>query len=181
MKKFLLAAVAIFATLTASAQLYVGGSFGLNRNTTENTTVFNIEPEIGYNFNDTWSFGATIGYGYNYNDGLKTDVFEISPYARWNFFSCVDNRLKLFVDGGFGIGGGKSKFEDNSSDTVVLFNIGFKPGVSFALNEHFSLVTHLGFFGYEGGNDAAKDAKFPEKFGIDLSSLNLTFGFYYTF
>ena len=161
MKKFLLAAVAIFATLTASAQLYVGGSFGLNRNTTENTTVFNIEPEIGYNFNDTWSFGATIGYGYNYNDGLKTDVFEISPYARWNFFSCVDNRLKLFVDGGFGIGGGKSKFEDNSSDTVVLFNIGF--------------------FGYEGGNDAAKDAKFPEKFGIDLSSLNLTFGFYYTF
>lgn len=171
----------MLASLTAGAQLYVGGSFGLNRNTTENTTVFNVEPEIGYNFNGQWAFGATIGYAYNYTDGLKTNVFEIQPYARWNYFSCVDDRLKLFVDGGFGLGFGKSKLKDSSSDTVVLFNIGFKPGVSFALNEHFSLVTHFGFLGYEGGNDAAKDANFPEKFGLDLTGLNLTFGFYYTF
>ncbi len=46
MKKFLLAAGLMLATLAASAQLYVGGTVGLNRNTTENVTEFTVAPEI---------------------------------------------------------------------------------------------------------------------------------------
>ena len=38
MKKFLLAAGLMLARIAASAQLYVGGTVGLNRNTTDNVT-----------------------------------------------------------------------------------------------------------------------------------------------
>jgi len=181
MKKLLVMAVAMLATIAASAQVYVGGSFGLSRNTSEDVSHFIIAPEVGYNLSEKWAVGGTIDFDYTKDGEVKSTVFSLAPYARYTCFTAVDNRLRLFVDGGFGIGFGKSKAGGQSSDTVTAFSIGFKPGVSFALSDNFSIVAHMGFLGYEGGNDAAKQAGIDETFGLNLSSMNLSFGFYYSF
>lgn len=181
MKKLVLMAIAMVLSVAASAQAYVGGSFGITRNTTEDQTYFLIQPEVGYNLSDKWAVGGILDFTYNNHGEGHSTVFSIEPYARYTFFQAVDNRLRLFLDGGFGIGFGKSKIDGHSSDTVTAFEIGLKPGVSFALSERFSLVAHMGFLGYQGGNDAAKDAGIDETFGLNLSTMNLSFGFYYNF
>lgn len=181
MKKILLLAALAISSIAASAQVYMGGSVGLNRNTTENQTQFTINPEVGYNISDQWAVGASISYQYRYDDGVKSNVFAFDPYARYTYFKAVENRVKLFVDGGVGLGLGKSKYEDHDSKTVAIYSIGFRPGVAFDITNRFSLVTHFGFLGFQGCNDAAETAGYDQKFGFDFSSLNLTFGFYYNF
>lgn len=181
MKKLLLAAAIMFVSVTASAQFYVGGSVGLNRNSTDNETEFTISPEVGYNINSTWSAGMGFGYTYHYDAGLKSNVFQVNPYARYTYFRTGNNLVSLFVDGGADLGIGKVSYDDDHSKTAVIFGLGFKPGVSLNLNDNFSLVAHFGFLGYYGGNHAAQDAGNPERFGFDFSSANLNFGFYYTF
>ena len=181
MKKFLLAAGLMLATIAASAQLYVGGTVGLNRNTTDNVTEFTIAPEIGYNVSPKWAFATGLGYTYKYDSGFKSNVFQVNPYARYTYFRTDNNLVSLFLDGGVDLGFGKASYEDDHSKTVVLFGIGVKPGVSFNLTENFSLVAHFGFLGYYGGNHAAQDAGNPERFGFDFSSANLNLGFYYTY
>ena len=104
MKKFLAIAIMLAASISASAQLYLGGSIGLNRNTSENETNLTIAPEIGYELNSKWAIGGELAYNYKYDDGLSTNVFAIRPYARYTYYSCADNRVNLFVDGGFGLG-----------------------------------------------------------------------------
>lgn len=181
MKKIFAIAVLALAAASASAQAYIGGSLGLTRNTTKNETNFTLAPEVGYYLNSTWAIGTTVEYSYTNNNGFKTNIGGIAPYASYTFFRAVDNRLNLFVDGTFTLGFGKAKDEDFESDTVFIWNIGFRPGVSFNITKNFSLATHLGFLGYEGANDAGKVAGNDEKFGFDFSSMNLTFGFYYNF
>ncbi|MCM1449890.1 MAG: porin family protein [Clostridiales bacterium] len=178
MKRLFLGAALMLASLAASAQLYVGGSIGLQRNISDNVTDIKVSPEIGYNYSDEWAFGTEIGYQHTYNDGLKVNIFAIAPYARYNYFRY--EKVKLFVDGGFGLGFGKAKVDDHSSDTATLFEIGLKPGVAFDVTDKFGLVAHFGFLGYRGGNDAGKDIR-PETIGFDFSTLDLSLGFYVNF
>lgn len=181
MKKFLLLCFMGVVSMAASAQLYLGGSFGVNRDFTENQTEFTLSPEIGYSFNDTWGVGGTISYQYKYQKGIKANVFDLNPYVRWTFARVAEDKLHFFVDGGFGIGLGDTKYKNFKSETLCIWNIGFKPGVSYSFNEHWTLLTHIGFLGYNGANDAAKEVGYTNKFGLDFSSLNLNFGVYYTF
>lgn len=177
-----MAAALMLAAATASAQLYLGGSIGLNREPSDNQTTFTIAPELGYNFNEQWAVGGTLDFTHLYTDGMSTNLFSIEPYARYSYFTY--DRVRLFVDGGFGVGFGKSKEGDYKSDTYTVYNIGFRPGVAFDINEKAGLVAHFGFLGYQGGNDAAKESGLDvaqEKFGFDFSSMNLQLGFYINF
>lgn len=181
MKKLVFAIIALAASLTASAQVYLGGSLGFQRDFNKNTTDFVILPEIGYNFNDTWAVGGTIGYLHKYENHFKTNMGEISPYARWTFFRSDNNLVSLFVDGGVGVGFGSTKYRDFDSESLCTWNIGFKPGIAIHPSKNFTVLAHVGFIGYEGADDNAKAAGFTEKFGINATSLNLNLGFYYNF
>lgn len=179
MKKFLTLAVLAIASLSASAQWYLGGTFGVNRNDTDNTTSFTLAPEFGYGFNDTWSLGGTVAYQYKYLSGLKSNLFSLNPYARWTFARVADDKLHFFVDGGLGLGIGSTN--DGNEKTAVTWNIGFKPGVSYNFNEHWTILAHIGFLGYNGANDAAERGGYKNSFGLDFSTLNLNLGVYYNF
>lgn len=181
MKKIILVAIALIATLTVSAQSYIGGSFGIIRDMNKNKTEFTILPEYGYNLNKTWAVGATFGYQYLYDNGLDSHMGIISPYARWSFFRTKNNLVNLFVDGGIGVGIGSSQYDGFKSRTSCIWNIGLKPGIAFNITDKFTVLAHVGFFGYEGANNAAKAAGYSEKFGLNLTSLNLNFGLYYNF
>jgi len=185
MKKLFVLAVLSFIAVCASAQdVFVGGSIGAWRDGSSKTTSLTLAPEIGYNLDSNWSIGTTIGYNYIHASEIDTHLFTVTPYARYSYFK--SGILNLFVDGGVGIGAGKTKYDGESSDTAVTYEIGFKPGLALNVTDNFSLVAHVGFLGYRGANDAAADGLeaagvSAKSWGLDLSGYNLSFGLYYTF
>ena len=82
----LLFIVALIA-ITANAQVYVGGTFGVGSDKVETegtevkNTTFKILPEVGYELNEDWSVGTVVGYEYNKSGDVKTNTFTIVPYA----------------------------------------------------------------------------------------------------
>lgn len=189
MKKiFAIAALAI-AAVCGNAQAgdgYIGGSLGFMHNESYNggtTNSFTILPEIGYNFNNRWAIGTTIGYEYTHLNGAKvnTHMFEFNPYARFTFFRTDNNLVQLFVDGGAGVGVGSVDIDGNNSETGVIWNVGFRPGVALNFSDSFSMVAHLGMLGYEGANRNAYNAGYNRRGGIMLDGNNVTLGFYYSF
>lgn len=182
MKKLLAIAALAAASLSASAQVYVGGSVGYWHDATEKTNSFVLRPEIGYEVNEKWSFGTTVGYTYADAEGFSADLFEFSPYARYNYFRTDDGRLNLFVDGQVGIGVGSADYDgSDSSETAVYWNVGFRPGVSLNISEHFSFVAKFGFLGYQGADKNSELIGIHEGGGFDFSTQELSFGFHYTF
>lgn len=71
MKKLFLTLAVAAASLTASAQVYVGGEVGLWRNKDANHTNFTIKPDLGYKLSDKWDLGIGIGYEHNYKTTLR--------------------------------------------------------------------------------------------------------------
>lgn len=194
MKKFLtLAVLAVASVFSATAgNLYLGGNVGFmhkesasgegNPLNFDKVNEFTILPEIGYNLNNSWSFGTTIGYSLTgfCNTGVSYHSFEFNPYARWTFLRTSNNLVQLFVDGtvGFGIG----RFDDgNNNESAITYQIGLKPGVAFNVTEHFSIVAHVGFLGYKGADDNAYAAGKPRQGGLFVNGNDLTLGFYYNF
>ncbi len=170
MKKIVVLLFVVMAALSAKAQVYVGGSISFWHDDDKfETTTFSVSPEVGYNFNEKWAVGGTIGFGYDKTDDVKTTVFAIAPYARFSYY---ENKIvRLFIDGGFGIASSKMGDED----AVTGFEIGLKPGLAIKLNEKFSLVAKCGFLGYREdyfGNNGT---------GLALTSEDLSFGFHYEF
>lgn len=178
MKKiFTLAAMACM-TLGAFAQnnWYAGGSVGLWRNGSENNTVFNILPEVGYKLNETVSVGTVAGYSYNYKDGVNVNLFQVDPYVRYSFLK--SGKVNVFVDGGVDLGFGWANEHGEKTDVAVTYGIGIKPGVSYQLSDKFSVVAHIGYVGFQGGNHASHAS---DQGGIMLDGNNLSIGFYYNF
>lgn len=186
-KLFTLAIVAVASVFGASAgNGYVGGSIGFMHEETKAgaTNNFNILPELGYNINNNWAVGTTIGYDYTHFNGKSTELhlFEFNPYARYSFYRSGNNLVQLFVDGGAGIGLGKYDYgKHDDGHTAVTWNVGFRPGVAFNVTNNFSIVAHVGFLGYKGANNAAFDGGKARKGGVFLNGNDLTLGFYYNF
>ena len=197
MKKILLLAVVMFSSLTASAQFYAGGSIGFGSvkpmNGGDSEFTFKILPEIGYNLSDQLAIGAVLGYQKGFvfpnesigsgNDNAalspeliatqagasKREAFTISPYARYTAFQW--DKVNVFLDGGLTFGSIK--------DTATYFSLGVRPGISMNLCDEISLVTHLGFFGFESISPDG-DGKSGSTFGVELAN-NCSFGVYYNF
>lgn len=165
--------------VSASAQLYVGGSVKAWRDGTEHVTTAAILPEIGYNLSDQWAVGTVIGWDHSHASDFNSNLFKVEPYARFTYLK--SGIVGLFIDGGVDLGFGKTKENGESSDTAVTWGLGLKPGISLALTENFSFVAHFGFLGYKGANDAAKVAGHPDEWGLNFSGNDLKIGFYYTF
>lgn len=173
---------AVFAAMSMSAQVYVGGSIGVASvadKANESQTVYKFVPEIGYNLNDDWAVGVELGYQKGacslgegvFGQDTDTELFSIAPYARYTF---VKSKLvNLFVDGGIGIGSYK--------DLGTQFMLGFKPGVALNLTESLSFVAHVGYVGMESFNWEQKGLDTITNVGVSLDNTNLTFGLYYNF
>ena len=180
MKKIMMTLAAVCVAATMNAQVYLGGSVGVATSSYDgnSTTVWSILPEVGYNLDEKWAVGMTVGYGESRvkvkNAGSeKVKTFQISPYARYTFVKF--DKINLFVDGGVGY-----KHENYAGTKTNTFAIGFKPGVAVNLNEKLSFVAHVGFLGYE--NEKVKgDDKSTNTFGFDINGNSLSFGVYYNF
>lgn len=116
MKKIVLSVIVALIAITANAQVYVGGTFGVGSDKVETegtevkNTTFKILPEVGYELNEDWSVGTVVGYEYNKSGDVKTNTFTIAPYARYFFLN--SDVVRLFADGGFGFSTSKTKGND---------------------------------------------------------------------
>ena len=196
MKKFLLTLMVAVFTLTANAQFYVGGEVGLWRNPDKNTTDFILKPEVGYELNEKWDLGISIGYAHNYAgtgeiDGLdieegygytKVNSIGINPYARWTYAKF--GPVNLFLEMGMGLDTYKVKYgagdNEYKSDAQVAWNIGVKPGLSINVAKHLSFITHVGFLGYRDSDDHFNNHQ-NDGFGFALNGEDLTLGLVYKF
>ncbi len=133
MKKIFAIALVAMMTMTANAQVYVGGSLGFASESYDGNseTVWSIMPEIGYNLNEDWAVGVVVGYGEGKDktkvDGVtftdKVKTFAISPYVRYTAVKL--NMVNVFIDGGFGYQNVKwGDVKDN------IWQFGLKPGVT---------------------------------------------------
>ena len=185
-KLFTVLAVAVAAVFSANAEdFYVGGSLGFEHNAKRGeyqTNTFNIMPEIGYNINDHWAVGTTIGYEYRHTCGydINMNMFNFSPYARFTYFRTNNSLVQLFIDGGAGIGLGWES-SDGDGHTAVTWNVGLTPGVAFNITNKFAIVAHLGFIGYKGANNAAYNGGAERRGGFFVNGTDLNLGFYYKF
>ena len=182
MKKIFAIALVAMMTMTANAQVYVGGSLGFASESYDgdSETVWSIMPEIGYNLNEDWAVGVVVGYGEGkdktkvdgrtFTDKVKT--FAVSPYVRYTAVKL--DKVNVFVDGGFGYQNIKwGEVKDN------IWQFGLKPGVAINLNDKLSFVSHFGFLGYK--NEKLKgDDESTKSFGFNLGS-EVSFGMYYNF
>ena len=175
MKKFVLSLLVALTGISASAQVYVGGEAGFWRNADDNHTTFTIQPEIGYNLNESWDLGIALGYSHDYSKGIEENAFNVNPYARYTYAKF--GAVSLFLDGTFGINTYKVK---NASDSMTGWQVGIKPGIRVNLAKNVDFVAHCGFLGYR---DADNDqSSFGENgFGFNLNGNNLTFGINYRF
>jgi len=166
MKKLLLVAVIACAAISANAQVYLGGTAGVWRNDDNGakTTSFQITPEIGYNFNESWAIGASLGYIYE-KDNAKKSAFGISPYVRYSYYE--NEVVRLFLDGGFGYM--RTKVGDNSENG---FEVGIRPGIAIKLNDTFSMIGKVGFLGYR--KDYLLEA--GKSYGLALSGEDVALG-----
>ena len=67
MKKIFAVALVAMMTMTANAQVYVGGGIGFQTSSNDGNseTTIKILPEIGYNLDENWAVGIAVGYGEN--------------------------------------------------------------------------------------------------------------------
>lgn len=172
-----LAAVAVAATM--NAQVYVGGGVGVATSSYDgnSTTVWSIIPEVGYNLDENWAVGITVGYGESKVkvSGVSEKVknFKVAPYARYTFVKF--DHVNLFVDGTVGY-----LHENYAGTKTNTFGVGLKPGVAVNLNDKLSFVSHIGFLGWDQLNPDGDDNNIS-KFGLNLDATNITFGLYYNF
>ena len=180
MRKIGILLLIMMAALSAKAQIYTGGT--LNIFGGDGAFNFMLKPEVGYEFNEKWAFGGVLSLehskikgggihnGMVYEGNGKVNSFAIAPYARYTFFE--NDLLRIFADGGFGVGVNSVKDGDNTAG----FEVGVKPGIAIKLGDHFSILTKVGFLGYRDDFMGYTNGG-----GLRLSSEDVSFGFYYAF
>ena len=190
---------ATVVALTMNAQgMYVGGSLGFNTKSHDGNTLnssFSIIPEFGVNFNEKMAVGMEIGYSHDNdktnksgNTGyeLKTNTFKVAPYFRYTAVRM--GNLGLFADGKFSYSTSTNKRDyvqsssSNTKYTTNTFGVYIQPGVSYSLNDNFSLVAKFGnIFGFTSSKPDIDGAKATKTIDVLKLSNNISFGFYYNF
>ena len=169
MKKILLTlAFVIAGFMTAQAQLWLGGSVSAQFGKEAKT--FSIAPDMGYYFADTpFSVACAVAYEGSFLNGEGyTHDLTVSPYFRYNLCT-LEERFSFFID----------LAADIEALSFSFFNIGFSPGVSFNISDHWSAEFSYGFLGYQWERD--DDNAASHSFELDFKTAAAEFGIYYSF
>ena len=148
------------ASLTASAQWYVGG--GLNLHFTSlngggTNAALGIAPEVGYVINRNWGVG--VGLDYSINSNVKNH-FSIEPYARYFFAS--SSSFHFVCDGGFRL------FFQNPYDKK--WNFYLAPGIAVRVAPKFTFLVRTNLLTYTKYSYGDKFDFFGNARGIEIGT-----------
>ena len=149
-KMFLMCMMAVMA-LSAQAQFYVGGSIGLSTQKDKvdgasvNLTQFDFTPEFGFNFNDYWAVGGTLGVSCMASSDLDQTSFNIMPYVRGTY--AHTQKVDFFIEGTIGyqfynvsVGG--------DGENLNGFSLGIRPGILVKLTPKCHLLAKMTLLDY---------------------------------
>ena len=129
-----LTALCLLASVSAKAQIYIGGHLGLDSN--GDRIGINIAPDVGYAVNPYLTVGGNISYQSLYN------TFGLTPYARCNAVT-IANRVRFYAEATFPM-----RFSEGYSN----FNAFLRPGVAVRVADTIWLMATIGAFGYSWVN-----------------------------
>ena len=181
MKKLGLVLFLALATMVSNAQLFVGGSVGLDlgsdkvkvgSNVTSDLSEFRfgLNPRIGYYVNDKFAIGAMVNLQVrsdkdksNSNAEIKNNrlTWGITPFARYSIVEF--GKFSVLAEGTLGISGTTSKASTGSVSVkgTPTINYGFNiaPLLSYSLSNRLNLEAALNFlnFGLNGSSRNNKD------------------------
>lgn len=154
MKKVFSFAAAVLLSLSASAQVYVGGGLGFKYQHVEgggNATAFSLVPEVGYCINEKFAVGAQVGMDYIKVKGADGQTGWLADaYGRYTFGEV--GSVKFFGELALGY-----EWCRVNGVTPGNFTIALRPGASVALSEKCSLVGRFDIMSYKIGNKYAVD------------------------
>ncbi|MFB6457760.1 outer membrane beta-barrel protein [Chitinophaga sp. Hz27] len=190
MKKLIvMAAVALFGTQVAKAQIQkgdilLGGNVNVLTHSdkvkdsdAKNTrTSFGISPKVGYALNSNWVVGVFANTNFSFDKdkaGVKTKGLDINPglFVR-NYHMLGQSKFAFFAEGNASYGFGNNKTGDTKTDSYNQFNVNVQPGISYFVTKHFMVEGMFGGIGYNW-----KQTK-DEATGIKTN--NSDFGFNFT-
>ena len=160
-------AALVLGTQKVNAQWYLGGGLGYSEQNM--VSLLHFSPEVGYSFNPHW----TVGLGTSFQGIYRTvyideqathinkrfDNWFLNPYVRFTFLNI--DKLSFFAD---------ATARMDALHGFTLYDLGIRPGISYALNDRFTAVAQIGFIGYYNNNFKAE---------VGLNSLE--FSLYYQF
>ena len=161
MKKFIAIAVLAIVCLTTNAQCYLGAGIGFGTSKADydhaqSTTLFQISPEFGYNFNSKWAIGVDLKFT-SVSSGSDYTTFGGDVYGRYTFAhaGCV----KFFGELALGYAG----FGGDKEGSVT--SISLRPGVSANLGKGVNLAGRMNLVDYSMYSKKAGDCNVTS-FGI---------------
>ena len=205
MKKLFITIAFVAATMFASAQLFVGGSLGVDMGSTtydgtkvEKTFGFTVAPGVGYMFSDNMGVGVDLIFKSDKstlpeadNFWSKTTNFGVEPYFRY-VFAEVDN-FKFYADARINFNKEKESRKEDEGHGDKTTKIGFNivPGLQYNFTDNISMVAKLNVLRlgynmetleeYEAEGDKTVKTK-TSGFGLGINeNTPLQVGFVYTF
>ena len=192
MKKLLfLTFLSSIITLTASAQIWIGGELYFKSNkaslsdleVSSNNTI-GILPEVGYQLSDKWAVALRLGFTHS-DDGTATlanqtltgniNQFCIEPFVRYTLFQA--DKFSFLLDGGIGY----RLLNISGYNKIHTFGVAVSPALAYSINNHWALTAHLGRIGYDHlWTEIRNDKLKSNSFEFDIFS-GLTFGLNYRF
>lgn len=197
----------VFFSISASAQVFTGGSFSFSREGGKyedgakkpSETGINISPAIGKFLSEKVAAGIALDFGISASNNqneretiTRSTQTGIMPFLR--YYAATYGKFSMFgqANAGLAFGNSKTKFDgdviNETKQNTISLNI--VPGVAYNLNDRISLETYLNFmnFGFSkttdiDGDDKESDTNFG--FGANLDNIanigNITIGAIYKF
>lgn len=154
MKKIFLAILLGCIGISVSAQVFVGGQFGVNLVSTNNkltsssaisTSSISLAPNVGYKFNDKISTGGRIELSFRANGADNLFGVRIQPFFRYALLSLGNFSIAAEANIGFGVQNtnGKSEGIVTSKMSSLNFSVAAVPVLLYQLNKHIALEANL--------------------------------------
>ena len=205
MKKLILFAAAALCSVSLSAQIFVGGSLGVNANGaqkseasvngTVNTTTTQVAdfaisfaPNVGYVLNDKLCVGVRLPLSVGPNSkaedgksGVSSFGVGINPYGRYTVATLGKFGLAAEAGVDFGYSRTTNKYDIGGKSmsaytSVTDFSIYASPVLTYALPDHINLETALNFLRLNYGLSSSKDTNSENSDYTKNSSSGFNFG-----
>lgn len=193
MKKYLLLFVSIIVFGTMQAQKnedhngfmksdkYISGLIGFSTiSNADDVKIkqFEVSPRFGYFISDFIAIGGRLGYGYYHKKNsagarvAENSTFTVEAFGR--YYLLPGSKFSVFGELGIGFGSTKN-IAGNWTNGI---NVGFTPGLSYFINQHFAVEFGIGVLSYdtvkpEGGNGST------DSFAVGVNLENINFGIIY--
>lgn len=132
MKKFIVIAVLLLASLSARGQFYLGGGIGLGSRYDGRGIALTLAPDFAYRVNNNFMVGAQVSYRTGY------DRFAVTPYARWHILP-LEGAVSIFMSM-------TAPMEFYGDYAAISARV--RPGIAVRVSPGLYLLAHIGSFGY---------------------------------